>query len=120
MHRKGYKMTDHQLIDTKLIKNWINGTYGNTITVSVTKQKRAGYTLVTVKVIESTVPMRNPDHDLRKAVELMSQRKEAPSSMLRVYSDYAYEFIDNIRNFMKIYHPYATVCIDIPVEVGIS
>lgn len=113
-------MTDHQLIDTKLIKDKINAIYGNTITVSVTKQKRLGYTLVTVKVIESTVPMRNPDHDLRKAVELMSQRKEVPSSMLRVNSDYAYEFIDNVRNFMKRYHPYATVCIDIPVGVGIS
>ena len=111
-------MINHQLINTKLIKDKINAIYGNTISVSVTKQKRLGYTQVTVKVIESTVPMRNPDHDLRKAVELMNQRKEVPNNMLRVYSDYAYEFMENTKQFIKKYHPYATVHIDIPVEVG--
>jgi hypothetical protein len=64
--------------------------------------------------------MRNPDHDIKKALELMGQRKEVPRSMLRPYSDYACEFVDNVHSFMKINYPHATVWIDIPVEVGIS
>ena len=110
-------MTNHQLINTKLIKDKINAIYGNTMSVSVTKKKLTDHSEIMVKVLESTIPMRNPDFDLSQAVKLIEKRKEIPNGMLKVYSNYTYTFMDGIKQFVHKYYPNTIVWFDIPKEV---
>lgn len=111
-------MTDHQLINTKLIKDKINAIYGHAVSISVTKQKRTGYTQLTVKVLETTIPMRNPDRDLTKAIDFIRKMEKVPSYLLYTYSGYGYWFKYNIENIVKKYYSEVAVYVEIPIEVG--